>query len=200
VQAWLERSARPDAKLRLGELALAAGVPCLADAGGFDRHTFLCGQSGSGKTYSLGVMKPYDMAQTIQTALGRSRAQVKPESGASEAGMSRWAMMRPRLTSPAHRPARMLADSRPRHRLAISALDNRSRRHHYAQPQPSQAGGVPGPAHLLIGQGQHGPGPVQQHLASRGQPQPLASALQQRRAHDLLQPPNNAFLWLDVPG
>ena len=56
VQAWLERSARPDAKLRLGELALAAGVPWLADAGGFDRHTFLCGQSGSGKTYSLGVI------------------------------------------------------------------------------------------------------------------------------------------------
>ena len=56
VRAWLERSARPGARLRLGELALAAGVPCLADAGGFDRHTFLCGQSGSGKTYSLGVI------------------------------------------------------------------------------------------------------------------------------------------------
>ena len=48
--------AQPGAKLRLGELALLAGVPCLADAGGFNRHTFLCGQSGSGKTYSLGVM------------------------------------------------------------------------------------------------------------------------------------------------
>ncbi len=56
VQAWIERSGRHDAKLPLGELALAAGVPCLADAGGFDRHTFLCGQSGSGKTYSLGVI------------------------------------------------------------------------------------------------------------------------------------------------
>jgi DNA helicase HerA-like ATPase len=56
VQAWLERTARPGAKLRLGELALTAGVPCLADAGGFDRHTFLCGQSGSGKTYSLGIV------------------------------------------------------------------------------------------------------------------------------------------------
>jgi DNA helicase HerA-like ATPase len=31
-------------------------VPCLADASGFNRHTFLCGQSGSGKTYSLGVI------------------------------------------------------------------------------------------------------------------------------------------------
>ncbi|HTQ94006.1 MAG TPA: ATP-binding protein [Streptosporangiaceae bacterium] len=56
VLAWLQRGQRPDAKLRLGELTLAAGVPCLADASGFDRHTFLCGQSGSGKTYSLGVI------------------------------------------------------------------------------------------------------------------------------------------------
>jgi DNA helicase HerA-like ATPase len=56
VQGWLERKARPGAKLRLGELALAPGVPCLADADGFARHTFLCGQSGSGKTYSLGVI------------------------------------------------------------------------------------------------------------------------------------------------
>jgi DNA helicase HerA-like ATPase len=30
-------------------------VPATLDAGGFDRHTFLCGQSGSGKTYSLGL-------------------------------------------------------------------------------------------------------------------------------------------------
>lgn len=56
VRAWLERSARPAAKLRLGELTLVADVPCLAEAGGFGRHTFLCGQSGSGKTYSLGVI------------------------------------------------------------------------------------------------------------------------------------------------
>ena len=56
VQAWLQRCARADAQLRLGDLALVADVPCLADAGGFDRHAFLCGQSGSGKTYSLGVI------------------------------------------------------------------------------------------------------------------------------------------------
>jgi len=31
-------------------------VPARIDAGGFDRHTFLCGQSGSGKTSSLGVV------------------------------------------------------------------------------------------------------------------------------------------------
>ncbi len=56
VQAWLQHSQRRNAQLHLGELMLAADVPCLADAGGFNRHTFLCGQSGSGKTYSLGVI------------------------------------------------------------------------------------------------------------------------------------------------
>ncbi len=47
-----------------GETALAIGKAMYGDdssvatlrAGGFNRHTFLCGQSGSGKTYSLGVV------------------------------------------------------------------------------------------------------------------------------------------------
>ena len=34
----------------------AESVPAKIEASGFDRHTFLCGQSGSGKTYSLGVV------------------------------------------------------------------------------------------------------------------------------------------------
>ena len=53
VRAWVERGR---AALEIGTLALASGVPCRIDASGFDRHTFLCGQSGSGKTYSLGVL------------------------------------------------------------------------------------------------------------------------------------------------
>ena len=56
VRAWLRRTAQSGAELQLGELTLPAGVPCAADASGFNRHTFLCGQSGSGKTYSLGVI------------------------------------------------------------------------------------------------------------------------------------------------
>ena len=55
VRAWTGRLRRK-AVLDVGELALVPGVPCALDAGGFDRHTFLCGQSGSGKTYSLGVV------------------------------------------------------------------------------------------------------------------------------------------------
>jgi DNA helicase HerA-like ATPase len=35
---------------------LAPDIPLALDAGGLDRHTFLCGQSGSGKTYALGAL------------------------------------------------------------------------------------------------------------------------------------------------
>ena len=56
VRAWRARDAPRRASLAIGELADAPGVPCTLDAGGFDRHTFLCGQSGSGKTYALGVL------------------------------------------------------------------------------------------------------------------------------------------------
>jgi uncharacterized protein len=56
VDAWLERTRPNRASLEIGQLVLADGVPFQLDAGGFDRHTFLCGQSGSGKTYSLGLI------------------------------------------------------------------------------------------------------------------------------------------------
>ena len=56
VADWLERVRPRRAALAVGELALAPGVPLELDAAGFGRHTFLCGQSGSGKTYSLGVL------------------------------------------------------------------------------------------------------------------------------------------------
>ena len=64
VRAWAQRTARPRARLRVGELTLAPGVPHELDAGGFDRHTFLCGQSGSGKTYSLGLILERLLADT----------------------------------------------------------------------------------------------------------------------------------------
>ena len=56
VGAWLDRIRAQRATLDVGELALAPSVPIRLDAGGFGRHTFICGQSGSGKTYSLGVL------------------------------------------------------------------------------------------------------------------------------------------------
>lgn len=56
ARAWLERAGAERAQLEVGELALVPGVAYALDAGGFGRHTFMCGQSGSGKTYSLGVV------------------------------------------------------------------------------------------------------------------------------------------------
>ena len=52
------------APLPIGELRLAPGVPFALDAAGFGRHTFLCGQSGSGKTSSLGLLLEQLMLET----------------------------------------------------------------------------------------------------------------------------------------
>jgi DNA helicase HerA-like ATPase len=96
VQAWLERARPRRAPLEIGELRLAAGVPLSLDAGGFDRHTFLCGQSGSGKTYSLGVILEQLLLETSLrvvlldpnsdfVALGRTRDDVSDAVSARHA-------------------------------------------------------------------------------------------------------------------
>jgi hypothetical protein len=64
VEEWLASVRPPRAALSIGELLLAPGVSATLDAGGFDRHTFLCGQSGSGKTYSLGLVLERLLAET----------------------------------------------------------------------------------------------------------------------------------------
>ena len=56
VRAWQADVAPGRARLAVGGLLLAGGEPISLDAGGFDRHTFLCGQSGSGKSYALGLV------------------------------------------------------------------------------------------------------------------------------------------------
>ena len=48
VGAWLERVRPARARLRVGSLAQRPEIELALDAGAFDRHTFLCGQSGSG--------------------------------------------------------------------------------------------------------------------------------------------------------
>jgi DNA helicase HerA-like ATPase len=64
VGAWLAKIRPPRAVLEIGEQLLSPGVPAALDAGGFNRHTFLCGQSGSGKTYSLGLILEQLLVET----------------------------------------------------------------------------------------------------------------------------------------
>lgn len=54
------RSPLPVGSITMQEGTIAASI----DAAGFNRHSFLCGQSGSGKTYSLGVVLERLLAET----------------------------------------------------------------------------------------------------------------------------------------
>jgi DNA helicase HerA-like ATPase len=64
VAAVFARTTPDRAGLSIGELFHAPGVPAVLDSGGFNRHTFMCGQSGSGKTYSLGLLLERVLAET----------------------------------------------------------------------------------------------------------------------------------------
>ena len=64
ISAWLRAGGAPRAPLPVGTLARAPEVPYAIDARGFDRHTFFCGQSGSGKTYALGAVLEQLMLRT----------------------------------------------------------------------------------------------------------------------------------------
>jgi uncharacterized protein len=93
VETLLATTSTP---LRLGTLRGADDVPAVLDARGFNRHTFLCGQSGSGKTYSLGVLLEQLVLHTRlpllildpngdHVHLGRTDARVDPETAAAYA-------------------------------------------------------------------------------------------------------------------
>jgi uncharacterized protein len=57
VDEWLGASIGPRTTLDLGRRrGEGQGGPVRLMASGFNRHTFLCGQSGSGKTYALGLL------------------------------------------------------------------------------------------------------------------------------------------------
>lgn len=56
LERWLDRVRPHRAALLLGEATTAPGVSVELDASGFARHSFLCGQSGSGKSYAMGLL------------------------------------------------------------------------------------------------------------------------------------------------
>lgn len=63
VAAWATERFDPDG-LDVGALVHAPDKRALLDARGLARHTFLCGQSGSGKTYTTGVLLEQILRQT----------------------------------------------------------------------------------------------------------------------------------------
>jgi DNA helicase HerA-like ATPase len=100
VRAWSEANAPKRAVLAVGELSLVPGLVHGLDAGGFDRHTFLCGQSGSGKTYALGVLLEQMLLETSLrivvldpnsdfARIGEVRQGVEPELRARHAAATR---------------------------------------------------------------------------------------------------------------
>ena len=63
IAAWADEHLGADG-LDVGALVHAPDVRARLDAGGLARHTFLCGQSGSGKTYTTGVLLEQIARQT----------------------------------------------------------------------------------------------------------------------------------------
>jgi DNA helicase HerA-like ATPase len=65
IDRYLRDRAAGRASLDIGPALFGNGqARALLDASGFNRHTFLCGQSGSGKTFSLGVILERLLAET----------------------------------------------------------------------------------------------------------------------------------------
>ncbi|HSN44200.1 MAG TPA: ATP-binding protein, partial [Propionibacteriaceae bacterium] len=96
VGEWIARTRPARAGLTIGEILHAPGVSATLDAGGLARHTFMCGQSGSGKTYSLGLLLERVLAETSLRVvildpnsdyvhLGALRPGADPESAAQYA-------------------------------------------------------------------------------------------------------------------
>ncbi|HEU0024840.1 MAG TPA: ATP-binding protein [Thermoleophilaceae bacterium] len=143
VSAWLERTRSESARLEVGELALSRGVPFALDAGGFGRHTFLCGQSGSGKTYSLGVLLERLLMETSlrvvvldpnsdYVRLGEPRTDAGSETVERYRAAAGPVAVRSGTSGPS--PIRVrLRDLSPAHQAAILQLDPVADRGEYAE-------------------------------------------------------------------
>jgi len=64
VQSHLARGKPNLARLAIGDARPHGTVPAMLHPSGFTRHTFMCGQSGSGKTYAMGVVLERLLAET----------------------------------------------------------------------------------------------------------------------------------------
>jgi DNA helicase HerA-like ATPase len=133
----------PRTPLTVGELAAAPGVPCELDAAGFDRHTFVCGQSGSGKTYSLGVVLERLVAETSLRIVILDPnsdyvrlAEVRPDAGDDGeryAGAAGGVVVRRAASEGTERLRLRFADLAPATQAALLGLDPIADREEYAE-------------------------------------------------------------------
>jgi uncharacterized protein len=143
VGAWLDRVRPKRAALEVGELALASGIPLALDAGGFGRHTFLCGQSGSGKTYALGVLLERLLMETSlrvvvldpnsdYVRLGETRTDADPSAVQRFAGVAGSVAVRSGASGPDRIRVRFRELS-PAQQAALLRLDPLADREEYAE-------------------------------------------------------------------
>ena len=64
IRSYLTLRGGDSVALDIGTIRPEVDAPARLEASGFSRHTFMCGQSGSGKTYAMGVMLERLLAQT----------------------------------------------------------------------------------------------------------------------------------------
>jgi DNA helicase HerA-like ATPase len=143
VRAWIERGRPKGSQLEVGELTLAGGVPFALDASGFGRHTFLCGQSGSGKTYSLGVLLERLLTETSLrvVVLDPNSDYVRlgePRTDADEAAVERYGARAGRIVARSDgegdsRLALRFRELSPAHQAALLRLDPVADREEYAE-------------------------------------------------------------------
>ncbi|HEU5000736.1 MAG TPA: ATP-binding protein [Lapillicoccus sp.] len=139
--SWFAEQRPSRAVLDIGALLLSPGVPATLDAGGFDRHTFMCGQSGSGKTYSLGLVLEQLLVHTdlrlvildpnsdyVRLGEAKPGAQGRPDAAYTTAasGVEVWGR------ESAHPLRLMLPDLDPATQAAILGLDPLADREEYA--------------------------------------------------------------------
>ncbi len=143
VQEWLDRVRPNRAALRAGALLLAEGVPLELDAGGFGRHTFFCGQSGSGKTYALGAVLERLLLETElriivldpnsdATKLAETRPDADPELVARYARVAGGVAVRSATSTGEERLRLRAAELDPAVQAAILRLDPIRERREYA--------------------------------------------------------------------
>ena len=146
IAGWFERTRSARQRIDIGQLLLAPNVPASLDAGGFGRHTFVCGQSGSGKTHALGVILEGLLARTGLrivildpnsdfVRLAEVRSDAEPDMVAPYATAAEQVAVWRRDPQDGHPLRLQLADVDPPGRAALLGLDPVADREEYAALQ-----------------------------------------------------------------